>query len=45
MQFISDLHLEMCNRETYKKILKNIIDSKGDNKYIALLGDIGDPTF
>lgn len=23
---------------------QNIIDAKGDNKYIALLGDIGDPT-
>ena len=44
MQFISDLHLEMCNRQAFTKIQTNIIQAKGDNKYIGLLGDIGDPT-
>lgn len=43
MQFISDLHLEFFNKPLYEQLLKNILDAKGNNKFIALLGDIGDP--
>jgi predicted MPP superfamily phosphohydrolase len=43
MQFISDLHLDLLSKTSYQEIVSNILSSKGNNNYIALLGDIGTP--